>query len=92
MKVHVRNFCLMILKVIQSPDLEFKELLEFLQYGQYQIDATLYTQFESTLKTIPTYSLEFFLDIIKAVSTLTQAEDNVSSSFTIAPHSIIGKV
>lgn len=79
----------MILKLIQSPDLECQELLDFLYNGRYQLDNGLLEEFKVTLKVIPTYSLEYFLDIVKSISTLTQAEDG--GSFIIGIHSVIGK-
>lgn len=87
-KIYIRDFCLLILKLIQSPDLECQELLDFLYSGQYEIDSSLLKEFELTLKVIPKHSPEFFLDIIKSIATLTQPEDG--PSFTIGIHSVTG--
>lgn len=79
---------MLILKLIQSPDLECQELLDFLYKGHYQIESNLLEEFDLTLKVIPTYSAEFFLDIVKSISSLTQAEEG--TSFIIGIHSVIG--
>lgn len=87
-KLYVRDFCLLLIKLIQSPDLECPELLILLSNAE--LDDALLEEFESTLELILTSPVGFLLDTINIIKTLTVQEDNTSSSIFVSKHSIAG--
>lgn len=72
-----RGFCLLILKLIQSPDLTLDELRSLLASKQYCIDQQfIESQFEKTLDELRTVGMDALLDIIDSFHRIIVNEIN----------------
>lgn len=90
-KIYIREFCLLCLKLIQSPDLQLDELVKFLYKGNFVVQYSLIKKFESTIETIVNSQVDFLLEIVKLISTLTTTpEDSFPTAFYINSNSVIG--
>lgn len=72
-----RGFCLLILKLIQSPDLTMEELRNLLTSNQYCVDQQfIESQFEKTLDELYTVGMDALLDVIDSFHRIIVNEIN----------------
>ncbi|KAF5289260.1 hypothetical protein FQA39_LY15190 [Lamprigera yunnana] len=69
-KQHIRDFCVLILKLIQSPDLTREELLEVLTSGKYLTHQEVIHGFNSTLKHLNEDGIDYLLNVIDNIGKL----------------------
>ncbi|XP_049828082.1 anaphase-promoting complex subunit 5 isoform X1 [Schistocerca gregaria] len=67
---HRRDFCMLILKLIQGPDLELKVFKKLLTEGRYSLLPSLYRSFENELLEIYKKGVGSILDLISSVGRL----------------------
>lgn len=69
--IHRRDFCIMILKLIQSPDLTLPELRGLLLSGKYNIESRFMEKFDGAIRDLNTVGVSYLLDLAEYISRLT---------------------
>lgn len=69
--IHRKDFCILILKLIQSPDLTLPELRSLLLSGKHNIEPRFMAKFDSAIKDLYTVGVSNLLDLAEYISRLT---------------------
>lgn len=69
--IHRKDFCILILQLIQSPDLSLAELRNLLISGKYNIEPRFVTKFDCAIKDLYTVGVSNLLDLAEYISRLT---------------------
>ncbi|XP_056636653.1 anaphase-promoting complex subunit 5 [Diorhabda sublineata] len=86
-----RDFCVLILRLLQSPDLPLLELKNLLNSKKYVIPDSLMESFDQTLATLNEEGIGNLLDIVDSlVKIMSRSEDHPNSTSVIAKTSIAG--
>ncbi|XP_018335499.1 anaphase-promoting complex subunit 5 isoform X2 [Agrilus planipennis] len=67
---HVQDFCILILKLIQNPDLTLLELRNLLVSDKYTVHKHLLKEFDKVLDNVNSKGMRYFLDLIDEVRRL----------------------
>lgn len=94
-----RDFCVLILRLIQSPDLSLLDFRNLLTSKQYTLPNTMLESFDKTLKELNDHGVGQLLDVVDSLKILSHPDNtlNESKSFTmnsnipIAKNSVVGK-
>lgn len=94
-----RDFCVLILRLIQSPDLSLLDFRNLLTSKKYTLPKTVLESFDETLKELNDLGVGRLLDIVDSLKILSHPDNtlNESKSFTtssnnpIAKNSVVGK-
>lgn len=90
-----RDFCVLILKLLQSPDLTLDELHTILISPQYNVHPQIITSFNDVLLDLATNGSGSLLDIIDSLNRIMTFNDNsivpgIETSYFISKNSVVG--
>lgn len=84
--VYRKGFCLLTLKLLQSPDLSLSELMALLQSDKYTIHSGfLKNHFIKALQDLNDIGTDYLLDVIHNLNQLMQSADNDTTIDTFKP-------
>lgn len=95
-----RDFCVLILRLIQSPDLNLLDFRNLLTSKKYTLPKTVLDSFDQTLADMNEVGVGKLLDIVDSLDKILSHSDNTlnesksfstNSSCAIAKSSVIGK-
>lgn len=86
---HVKRFSLLLLKLIQYPDMSYKDLHAFLAAPNTGIDAIHLRHFEQTMATIPELGVDMMADFQNFARQLTTESDTSHANF-VYRFSVVG--
>lgn len=95
-----RDFCVLILRLIQSPDLNLLDFRNLLTSKKYTLPKTVLDSFDQTLADMNELGVGKLLDIVDSLDKILSHSDNTlnesksfstNSSCAIAKSSVIGK-
>lgn len=89
--IHRRDFNIMILRLIQGPDLTLTELHTMLLSGRYAIEKKFITEFDTSLKNLYNVGVGYLLDLVEYISRLTLDVQFNGVWCQINKNSILGK-
>uniref|UniRef100_A0A6P7GJP6 Uncharacterized protein LOC114343268 n=1 Tax=Diabrotica virgifera virgifera TaxID=50390 RepID=A0A6P7GJP6_DIAVI len=88
-----RDFCVLTLRLIQSPDLPLFDLRKLLTSKKYVIPDSLIESFDQTLATLNEEGIGNLLDIVDTLlKIMDKSDDPLNSNSAIAKTSIAGKI
>ncbi|GJQ67666.1 putative anaphase-promoting complex [Trypoxylus dichotomus] len=82
-KKMIRSYCILLLKLIQSPDIALDELLSLMLNVDHSINNVLIEKVKQLINNIVTIGVRYLLDIIDSIGRLPVFEENVVKSGTI---------
>ncbi|XP_045463070.1 anaphase-promoting complex subunit 5 [Harmonia axyridis] len=86
-----RDFCIMLIKVLQKPDLELSELWSLLISESYELPPALLITFKDELLLITRKGIEALVDYIDNLNRLMEYENSLAYDyFSIAKTSVVG--
>lgn len=89
--IQVKRFSLLLLKLIQYPDMSYKDLHAFLATPSTGIDFNHLRCFENTMATVPTVGVDLLADFQTSVRKLiTQPENTDAPMNYVYPFSVVG--
>ncbi|KAK4872855.1 hypothetical protein RN001_014884 [Aquatica leii] len=83
-KQHIRDFCILILKLIQSPDLMLEELLDILTCGKYLIHQEVIDSFNDTLRHLNEDGIDYLLLVMDNIGKLILHDTDIVMNKTIS--------
>lgn len=94
-----RDFCVLILCLIQSPDLSLLEFRKLLTSPKFSLPETVLNSFDETLDEIREIGVGKLLDMVDSLDKVLSPSDSVNdsktyptnNSFPVAKTSVIGK-
>lgn len=95
-----RDFCVLILRLIQSPDLTLLDFRNLLTSKKYTLPKTVLDSFDQTLADMNDVGVGKLLDIVDSLDKILSHSDNTlnesksfstNSSCAIAKSSVVGK-
>ncbi|KAK9729719.1 Anaphase-promoting complex subunit 5 [Popillia japonica] len=87
----IRSYCILLLKLIQSPDIALDELLSLTLSIDHVINNTLIERVKKLIYNIVTIGVRYLLDIIDSIGRLPAFEENTVKSGTIhIRNSVVG--
>lgn len=86
---HVKRFSLLLLKLIQYPDMSYKDLHAFLASPTTGIDAAHLRRFEDMMATIPKVGVDVLADFQNFVRKMITLPDSNHTNF-VYPFSVVG--
>lgn len=84
----IRDFCLLSLKLIQSPDISLSDLAELLISNEFVLYESLMRKFENTIYNISKIGVRFLLDIVDSIGRLVVPSERF---VLVGKSSVIGK-
>lgn len=69
--IHRRDFCIMVLRLIQGPDLSLIDFRDLLTDGTFVIESKFLRDFENSLKNLYNVGVGYLLDLVEYISRLT---------------------
>lgn len=91
---HRRDFCVLILRLIQSPDLSLLDFRNLLTSKKYVLPKTVVDSFDQSLKEMNEVGVGKLLDMVDSLDKILSNSDNTlneSKSFTTNAASAIAK-
>lgn len=90
--IRVKRFCLLLLKLIQYPDMSYKDLHAFLASPATGIDSVHLRRFEATMATIPEAGVDMLADLKNDIADLVkpQPEHHQVSGDSVFALSVVG--
>lgn len=90
-KKMIRSYCILLLKLIQSPDIGLDELLNLMLNIDHDINNALIDNVKELIHSIVTTGVRCLLDTIDAIGRLPAFEENTVKSGTIhIRNSVVG--
>ncbi|CAH1119671.1 unnamed protein product [Phaedon cochleariae] len=84
-----RDFCVLILRLLQSPEIPLLELYNLLTSNKYHIPQSLFESFDTTLVNLNTQGVGSLLDVTESLQKIINRPDDPLNTI-IAKSSIIG--
>ncbi|XP_008190332.1 anaphase-promoting complex subunit 5 [Tribolium castaneum] len=84
-----RDFCVLILKLLQSPDLSLEELRNILVSTKYEVHQSVIEAFDETLASLYTNGTGTMLDIIDSFNRIMTFNENIAAG--IEPNCFVSK-